>query len=229
MAKEKYWFSNEKCLPIHTAIYFGPAGVLDLVKELMRIFPGCVKEKTKHGSLPLHYLNFSEMKDKDPEEFFKIAKYLLEMYPEALNERDIRAALPLHFRHNSVELVEHLIEKYPNWIRTRDGYGNLPLYHFCRSNNTDAQHVILQLCLDAYPEGIIVKDIDELTPIERFVSYHFDSSQSGSKTFLQIAKAYKRIGSISPNDHPILHYLRMHNKLSKRSLEMVSISPGPGP
>lgn len=134
-------------LPIHRAIV--KCASLELIEELIKIYPRGLNEKDKMGMNPIHYCVMN--KDCDP-----VLKLILDVDMSYARDVDRNLGkLPIHFALQSkcsMSVFETLIKVYPDSVSRRSKEGKNAL-HFACENSKGLDFEIIKRLIEMYPSG----------------------------------------------------------------------------
>ena len=95
---------------------------IELIHVLLEVYPDSVKEKNRHGFLPLHIV----CEKNAP---IDVIKLLIDVYPDGVKEKNINDSLPLHIsceENASIDVIKLLYDKYKEGASISDSFGKAP-------------------------------------------------------------------------------------------------------
>lgn len=152
-----------RSLPIHLICEKDPP--LDLVRELLRLYPQSLLQKNHGQELPIH-IACRQGASKE------VIRQLLEKSPETATIPDCEGRLPLHLAccNHAIDqtTIQDLIYYNERATRTPDDFGLLPLHWACTKRSPSK---IVETVIKAYPFAIEHKDCYGKTPMDRVMSH----------------------------------------------------------
>jgi len=179
-----------------------PHGSLLDVDALVEACPRCVLLADHQGMLPLHYACLTNRAHAA-----LIARLLQHAGIEAAAMPDHMGRLPIHYAMGAPVCFPH--EAVGTMIAQQVANGEQPC---------DA---VLQLLLEAYPEGASVRDRDGLTPLHYLCRCLLQQQQQQQQ---QQLGADNGKNSAATNDHISLNLLRACQQLVKADSSLLSVS-----
>lgn len=146
---------------------------VEVVKRMLQLFPGSVKEKDASGELPIHYACQYQSNEAS------LVGLLIDAYPSGLSEVDGYGRLPLHSacdgRGLSDGVIYLLISRYPDAASAIDNKGYLPLHYACEGG---CNLVSIKLLLAIKHASILAETNDAKTPL--YLAHHPYITRSGA-------------------------------------------------
>jgi len=156
-------------LPIHKALCAAhTCEQLSVIKYLLQLFPDSIVAQNVDGCTAFHLLvSQGNLHSREFVQFF------LQFNPEVVKIPDHYGQLPLHKAMTlkqskvSAEVMKDLIAAFPLSASWKDSRGMLPLHWFL-SKHISPDIDVLTILIEAYPEGLLECDHEDLTPLMRF-------------------------------------------------------------
>ncbi len=126
------------------ALHFAAGeGHLEMVRNLLRIYPYGAMQPSKKGKLPLHFAaRWGHL---------RVAQELLLAAPISIAEVDWEGSLPIHeaAREGEYRMCKFLLDRYPQGLHRANMRGEIPLFPAVRTNNLE----LVIMFLRVWPRG----------------------------------------------------------------------------
>jgi hypothetical protein len=197
-------------LPLHMAILKGAS--MGVIRYLLEAYPVVLEKADCEGNLPLHY---AVMYSSEP-----IIRLVADRYPAASQHANLKERMPLHllcarnWDHQDLDLISLdqircIFNSWPTAARHADRNGCLPLHVAC--SQPQPRWDVLELLVEAYPEGLLHKDDEDRIPLQ--ISRRIASSATLSSTSTSTSTTPTAFGR---DNDVVLAYLRDKSKQEKR-------------
>jgi ankyrin repeat protein len=187
--------------------------VSKLIDALLDMWPEAVKSTNRDGHNLLHRAV------KRNAFHLPTLQSLVVRRPEMIFDRDLtRGSTPIHFAciHDDDKAHERLLvvlnacqEPREKLFSMRNGLGGVPLH--CASH-FDAHERVIEIIVEAYPEGLQVKSNDGDTPLESFAEYHHEffeemlgAEEPDMENAESVMNSIDAFFSMRPANFPIVH------------------------
>lgn len=229
--------TKTRALPLHFVLRFcSGAGILELIKYLVELYPEGVARRTIHGHLPIHVLpgrpRGQQVDGESPrvkssasmqQDQLEARLFLMYYYTEGLNVTDKKGYTPLvrAIRVHYNEIVKVIVEEFQEHVqescKTMDQ--RTPLNHAAQGSNFDAVKMLIRAC----PEYATNPQV----PLQFLYSVgNLHTLEDQMKMIGIIAEVLPQIFEISCkcnkgelgcncklSDHPVNYFLRLNTQL----------------
>lgn len=150
--------TSEGVLPLH---YACRNQSVDVVHDLISLYPESVKASNWLSWLPLHYACCQEKESQS----HALISYLVSLYPDACMAKTNSGSLPIHYAAGgaSFRAIKTLLSTHPDGIKARNQSKNLPLHHACYEQ---APIEVINLLVQMYPVSVACVSSKGTTPLQ---------------------------------------------------------------